>query len=293
LNPEIEKGPVFGEMFKGGLEKSQKLPELYEAAAKMGGAEFLNAGSVISTDGVDGLDLTADSERKLGIAVAAKVKEMALAQAPQTTSGQAGQPMPPGPNPNSQYRLGPDSMAQDAVPKGNIRGPYALPSMVYPGTQHTYWVYVPAQYDPEIPTALMIYQDGQAFKDENGDLRAQNVMDNLIYRREIPVMIGVFIDPGRKPDQPEPSPQTSWGDDTTNRRTEYNTPDDQYARVITVFPSFWETVSLPVVGMVGSGDTNPVDPLWISAKRSSRLTSGYLLPKKESQTMTLAVQQSD
>jgi lysophospholipase L1-like esterase len=76
LNPEIEKGPVFGEMFKGGLEKSQKLPELYEAVAKMGGAEFLNAGSVISTDGVDGLHLTAESERKLGIAVAAKVKEM-------------------------------------------------------------------------------------------------------------------------------------------------------------------------------------------------------------------------
>src|SRR5260370_15072929 len=43
LNPEIEKGPVFGEMFKGGLEKSQKLPELYEAVAKMGGAEYLNA----------------------------------------------------------------------------------------------------------------------------------------------------------------------------------------------------------------------------------------------------------
>jgi enterochelin esterase-like enzyme len=85
---------------------------------------------------------------------------------------------------------------------------------------------VPAQYDPEIPTALMIYQDGQAFEDENGDLRAQNVMDNLIYRREIPVMIGVFINPGRPSDQPEPSPQTSWGDDTTNRRTEYNTPDD-------------------------------------------------------------------
>src|ERR1700757_1438074 len=76
LNPEIEKGPVFGEMFKGGLEKSQKLPELYEAVAKMGGAEFLNAGSVISTDGVDGLHLTAESERKLGVAVAAKVKEM-------------------------------------------------------------------------------------------------------------------------------------------------------------------------------------------------------------------------
>ncbi len=142
------------------------------------------------------------------------------------------QPMPPGPNPNSQYRLGPDSLAQEGVPKGEIRGPYTLPSNVYPGTQHTYWVYVPAQYDRAVPAALMVYQDGQAFKDETGDIRAQNVMDNLIYRREIPVMIGVFINPGRTPEQPEPTPQ-NWGDRTTNRPTEYNTLDDKYARVIT------------------------------------------------------------
>jgi enterochelin esterase family protein len=45
-------------------------------------------------------------------------------------------------------------------------------------------------------------------------------------------MIGVFIDPGRTPQQPEPTPQ-DWGDHTTNRRIEYNTPDDKYARVIT------------------------------------------------------------
>jgi enterochelin esterase-like enzyme len=170
---------------------------------------------------------------------------MVLAQspAPQTAPGQQNpgqqgarrggqQPMPPGPNPNSQYRLGPDSLPQEGVPKGEIRGPYTLPSNVYPGTQHTYWVYVPAQYDPAVPAALMIYQDGQAFKDETGDMRAQNVMDNLIYRREIPVMIGVFINPGRTPEQPEPNLQ-NWGDRTTNRPTEYNSLDDKYARVIT------------------------------------------------------------
>jgi lysophospholipase L1-like esterase len=76
LNLSIESGPIFGPMFQGGFEKSQQLPDLYEAVAKMGGAGFLNAGSVISTDGVDGLHLTAESERKLGIAIAAKVKEM-------------------------------------------------------------------------------------------------------------------------------------------------------------------------------------------------------------------------
>ena len=181
---------------------------------------------------------------------------MALAQAPppqaqpagapaqgQAAPGQRGggrqggrggpQPMPPGPNPNSQYRLGPDSMPQEGVPKGEIRGPFVIQSNVYPGTQHTYWIYVPAQYDPASPASLMIFQGGQAFKDENGDLRTQNVMDNLIYRREIPVMLGVFINPGRRPDQVEPSPQTGWGDGTTNRGIEYNTPDDRYARVIT------------------------------------------------------------
>jgi len=180
--------------------------------------------------------------------VIAGAAAMALAQTPaqqqtppaapsepvrQAGRGGAQPPMPPGPSPNSQYRLGPDSLAQEGVPKGEIRGPFTLPSNVYPGTQHTYWVYVPAQYDAAVPSALMVYQDGQAFKDENGDLRAQNVMDNLIYRREIPVMIGVFINPGRTPEQVEPSPQTSWGDGTTNRGTEYNTPDDKYARVIT------------------------------------------------------------
>jgi hypothetical protein len=46
----------------GSTDFATKLPELYEAVAKMGGAEFLNAGSVISTDGVDGLHLTAASE---------------------------------------------------------------------------------------------------------------------------------------------------------------------------------------------------------------------------------------
>ena len=78
----------------------------------------------------------------------------------------------------------------------------------------------------------MVFQDGQAFKDEKGDMRAQNVMDNLIYRREIPVMIGVFINPGRGPTSPSPRPE-NWGDRDTNRPTEYNSLDDKYARVIT------------------------------------------------------------
>jgi enterochelin esterase family protein len=135
------------------------------------------------------------------------------------------------PDPDAFYHLGPDSLPQDGVPKGEIHGPFTLVSNAYPGTQHTYWVYVPAQYDPAVAASLMIYNDGQAFMNADGDVRAQNVMDNLIFRRELPVMIGVFINPGRRPDQPEPSP-SEWGDRTTNRPTEYNSLDDKYARVI-------------------------------------------------------------
>jgi hypothetical protein len=82
------------------------------------------------------------------------------------------------PNPDIQYRLGPDSLPQDGVPHGEIRGPFPLPSQAYPGTSHTYWVYVPAQYNAAVPASLMIFNDGQAFMAPQGDARAQNVLDN-------------------------------------------------------------------------------------------------------------------
>ena len=58
------------------------------------------------------------------------------------------------------YQLGPDSMRQDGVPRGKVSEHDWNESKVYPGTQHTYWVYVPAQYDPAVPASLMVFQDG-------------------------------------------------------------------------------------------------------------------------------------
>lgn len=137
------------------------------------------------------------------------------------------------PNGNDNFfKLGPDSLRQEGVPHGEVNGPHVLPSKVFEGTQHTYWVYVPAQYNAEKPCSLMIFNDGHAFMNENGSARTTNVIDNLVHRREIPVMIAVFINPGRRPDQPEPS-AIEWGDRTTNRGVEYNSLDDRYARVIT------------------------------------------------------------
>ncbi len=129
------------------------------------------------------------------------------------------------------YKLGPDSLPQEDVPQGRIEGPSTLPCEVFEGTQHTYWVYIPAQYDPSRPTHLMVFNDGHAFMNPEGNIRATNVLDNLIHRRELPVMLAVFINPGRRPDQPEPNSR-EWGDRTTNRPTEYNSLDDRYARVM-------------------------------------------------------------
>jgi enterochelin esterase-like enzyme len=129
------------------------------------------------------------------------------------------------------YKLGPDSLPQEGVPKGTINGPFTLPSQVFAGTEHTYWVYVPAQYDAKEPAAFMVFNDGHAMIATNGDMRAQNVLDNLIWRREIPVIITVFINPGHTPEQPDATDK-EWGDHTGNRPEEYNRLNDKYARVI-------------------------------------------------------------
>jgi len=130
------------------------------------------------------------------------------------------------------YQLGPDSQPQPGVPHGTVTPWEKLPSQAYPATLHDFCVYVPAQYDAATPAALMIFQDGQAWLRLTGDYRVPYVFDNLIHRREMPVTLAVFINPGRTPEQPEAS-ASDWGDKSTNRPQEYNALDDKYARVIT------------------------------------------------------------
>jgi enterochelin esterase family protein len=130
------------------------------------------------------------------------------------------------------YKLGPDSQQQEGVPQGKIVGPLTLESKsVYPGTSRNYWVYVPAQYEKDKPACLMVFQDGHFFVNKEGQYRIPIVFDNLIYRREMPVTIAVFINPGRTPQQTEAT-DSEWGDRTNNRGMEYNALDDKYPRLI-------------------------------------------------------------
>ncbi|MBT9385285.1 SGNH/GDSL hydrolase family protein [Pseudooceanicola sp. CBS1P-1] len=68
--------PFFAEMFVGGREKTEALGPLYESLAAFMKVHFLNAAEVIETDGVDGLHLSAQSNLKLGAAMARKVQEI-------------------------------------------------------------------------------------------------------------------------------------------------------------------------------------------------------------------------
>lgn len=149
------------------------------------------------------------------------------------------------------YLLGPDSEVHAGVPQGKVTGWEQLPSQAYPGTLHDFCVYVPAQYDPSVPASLMVLQDGHAWLRPTGDIRATHVLDNLIYRREIPVMIVVFINPGRLPSQPVAT-ATEWGDRSSNRPQEYNALDDKYAKVVV-------DELLPLIGQRYKLSKNPDD----------------------------------
>ena len=90
---------------------------------------------------------------------------------------------------DSDYVPGPDSRPQPGVPKGELLQYTFDHSKLYPGTTRSYWIYVPAQYRPDTPACLFVGQDGVQWN-------ANVVFDNLIARREMPVTIGVFVQPG-------------------------------------------------------------------------------------------------
>src|SRR5437868_812645 len=97
------------------------------------------------------------------------------------------------------YTLGPDSMVQEGVPQGEVVKYQWKSSKVYPGTERDYWIYVPKQYDGSKPACLMVFQDGSSYAGTNGSVRVPVVFDNLIHRKEMPVTIGLFINPGNIP----------------------------------------------------------------------------------------------
>jgi lysophospholipase L1-like esterase len=68
--------PIYQGMFEGGYEKTAALAAQYRAMADFMKVEFFDAGSIITTDGCDGIHFTAQNNHDLGKALAAIAKDM-------------------------------------------------------------------------------------------------------------------------------------------------------------------------------------------------------------------------
>ncbi|MBA3315576.1 MAG: esterase family protein [Planctomycetaceae bacterium] len=138
------------------------------------------------------------------------------------------------------YTFGPDSQVQEGVPQGLIEeGTFDSPN-VYKGTTRKYWVYIPQQYDGSNPACVIVVQDGGNYLKKDGQCRATTVFDNLIAKGDMPVTVGIFVDPGVYPSEREGR------EPRRNRSVEYDTLSDAYATFIIdeVLPHVSETYDL-------------------------------------------------
>ncbi|MGW2571639.1 hypothetical protein [Streptomyces sp. NPDC001537] len=128
-------------------------------------------------------------------------------------------------------------------------------STIYPGTSRRFWVHVPARYDPARPASLMVFQDGWWYLDPDGEVRGAVVLDNLVQRGDIPVTIGVFVDPGVFPGAEDPK----------NRNTEYDAFHERYVSFLLdeIIPEVTRRCAI-------AADPGPVGHLWWQQRRQLR-----------------------
>ncbi len=134
-----------------------------------------------------------------------------------------------------------DHYGHPGVPTGTLSPRLSHTSRIYDGMQSDYWIYVPSQYDPRTPAALMVFQDGSGYGNRDGDHGILNDLDNLLAQRKIPVMIAVFINPGdisASPNTPTYSSVDAYSKKWSRtlkdsmRSTEYDTVSDRYPRFL-------------------------------------------------------------
>ncbi len=124
----------------------------------------------------------------------------------------------------NDYPLTADSLPHEGVPQGRlIDGAYSSTNTLFPGTTRTYTLYVPAQYDGKSPAPLMVFQDGKGLADA---WKVPTAFDNLIHKKELPPIIGVFISPGVVPST------TTNVLPRYNRSLEYDSPGNRYSRFL-------------------------------------------------------------
>lgn len=122
-------------------------------------------------------------------------------------------------------------------------------SKIYPGTERNVWVWVPKQYDGTKPACLLVCMDGIMYD-------APRVMTQLISSGEMPVTIGVFVNPGVIKQDGKVV--------RYNRSNEFDKMADEFA-------DFLETEVLPLAQTVTTADGRKVR---ISTDANDRAITG-------------------
>jgi len=123
------------------------------------------------------------------------------------------------------YPVHVDAKRQPGVPTGTVTTEF-IKSELY-GSFRNYYVYVPAQYKPGEPAAIMVFQDGHFYVNEEGAMKTTIVFDNLIHKKKMPVTIGLFVNPGH---DSEDFPANLFR--SKHRIDEYDELSDRYARFL-------------------------------------------------------------
>ena len=74
--PPVTTLTEFAEMLAGSVEKSKRFAQHYQRVAEEYGCEFFDTSQVIVSSHLDGIHFEIDEHRKLGLAVADKVKQI-------------------------------------------------------------------------------------------------------------------------------------------------------------------------------------------------------------------------
>ncbi len=163
----------------------------------------------------------------------------------------------------------PDSYAKPGVPRGKLGDKQTIVSRIYDGMKTDYWVYASPGVDPNVPSPLMVWQDGQGLIGTYSGLRLFTVTENLISQKLLPPMVHVMIAPGTS------------ADGRAMRSVEYDTVSDRYARFLMeeVLPEVEKVYKLRPDGYSraiageSSGGICAFNAAWIMPDKFSRVHS--------------------
>lgn len=152
---------------------------------------------------------------------------------------------------NTSYPDDPARVALPADQQGVVIERVFDTSAIYPGTTRTIKIYVPKKYDGTTPACLLVCLDGAVY------YGMTTVMDNLIATGEMPVTIGMFVNPGVIYDKDGNVLRY-------NRSNEFDRIDGTFARFI-------ETEVLPMVEDITLDDGRKLN---ISNRAADRAITG-------------------